>query len=308
MRIYKWTLPLIGVFGLAGFGWSQLGLDLGKNGEKVESAIPETAVVKPAQERKVLIFTKTNGFRHGSIGIGSKALTRLGEKTGAFTAVHTEDLSFFEEDKLKEFDAVCFFNTTMDVFRPRNFEKLKGEARQDAEETDARLKANLMKFIKSGKGFVGIHAATDTCYEWPEYGEMIGGYFDGHPWTAGTEVVVRIADGQEAHPLNQPIDSKSLNFKEEIYQFKAPYDSKKVHMLLRLDTEKSDMTRRGIKREDKDFGVAWIKKHGEGRVFYCSLGHNNHIFWNERVMGHYLSGFQWALGDLEAPMDLAGAN
>jgi uncharacterized protein len=166
-----------------------------------------------------------------------------------------------------------------------------------AAEREKRLKDNLMAFIKSGRGFIGIHAATDCCYEWPEYGKMINGYFDGHPWTADTMVSVKVEPGQEEHPLVAMFEGKNVEFKEEIYQLKDPYDSKSVHMLLRLDTEKTDMTRKGIKRTDNDFGIAWARHWDKGRVFYCSLGHNHDMYWHPKVLRHYLAGIQWALGD-----------
>ncbi|RYD39601.1 MAG: ThuA domain-containing protein, partial [Verrucomicrobiaceae bacterium] len=81
---------------------------------------------------------------------------------------------------------------------------------------------------------------------------------------------------------------------------KAPYDSKAVDMLLRLDPEKSDMKVGGIKREDNDFGVSWVRHWEKGRVFYCSLGHNHEMYWHPKVVRHYLAGIQWALGDYEA--------
>ena len=155
-----------------------------------------------------------------------------------------------------------------------------------------------MDHVKGGAGFVGIHSATDTFYEWAEYGEMIGGYFDGHPWTAGTPVSVKVEPGREKHPLVAHLGGRNMEFKEEIYQLKDPYDSKKVKMLLRLDTERSTKAEKGIKRTDGDFGIAWVKPWGKGRVFYCSLGHNDHIYWTPEVLEHYLAGIQWALGDL----------
>ena len=154
--------------------------------------------------------------------------------------------------------------------------------------------------MKGGGGFVGIHAATDTFQSWPEYGRMIGGYFDGHPWGAGTDVSIKVEPGEEKHPLVAMFEGRNIDFKEEIYQLRDPYDSSKVHMLLRLDTERSNMDVRGIKRSDGDFGVAWARHWGKGRVFYCSLGHNDHIYWNGKVLRHYLAGIQWAMGDLEA--------
>src|SRR5262245_13655527 len=91
--------------------------------EKIKAALPEKAPAKPMQPRKLLIFSKTNGFRHGSIPAGAAAITLMGQKTGAYTAVHSEDEAMFEPDKLKEFDAVLMLNTTGEVFRPKTLPK-----------------------------------------------------------------------------------------------------------------------------------------------------------------------------------------
>lgn len=267
--------------------------------EKISQALPDKPYAKPEKPRKLLVFSKTNGFRHGSIATGKLALAEMGSKTGAFEAVISDDLAEFEIDNLKKYDGVCFLSTTMDVFMPPKNElaKLSAAEKEAATKRDAQLKDNLMRFIKSGRGFIGIHAATDTCYEWSEYGKMINGYFDGHPWTADTMVSVKVEPGQEKHPLAIMFEGQNQEFEEEIYQLKDPYDSKSVHMLLRLDTEKTDMTRKGIKRKDGDFGIAWARHWEKGRVFYCSLGHNHEMYWNPKVLRHYLAGIQWALGD-----------
>lgn len=272
----------------------------GKYG-KIVAAIPQETSAKPKEERTLLIFSKTAGFRHDSIETGKVAFTLLGERTGAYTAIVSDDLDLFRPENISQFDAICFFNTTREVFDPPKgrFEKMNDEQKKKAMDHVKFLQNSLMDYIKGGGGFVGIHAATDTFYEWPEYGEMIGGYFDGHPWNAGTEVTIRVQDGQEENPLTEMFGGESMTFKEEIYQFKEPYDSSKVEMLLRLDTDRSPMDLKGIKRTDKDFGVAWSRTWGEGRVFYSSLGHNHHIFWNEKVLAHYLAGIQYAFGDLE---------
>ena len=269
--------------------------------EKIAAVLPDKPFATPAKSRKVLVFSKTNGFRHGSIATGKIALAEMGRKTGAFEAVISDDLAEFESDNLKKYDAVCFLSTTMNVFspHPKELEKLPPAEKEAAVKRDAQLKENLMAFIKSGHGFIGIHAATDTCYEWSEYGKMINGYFDGHPWTADVMVSVKVEPGQEKHPLVAMFEGRNQEFKEEIYQLKDPYDSKAVHMLLRLDTEKTDMTRKGIKRTDGDFGISWARHWEKGRVFYCSLGHNHDMYWNPKVVRHYLAGIQWALGDFK---------
>jgi uncharacterized protein len=269
--------------------------------EKIAEALPAEPYAKPKEKRTMLVFSRTNGFRHASIATGKLAFEELGKKTGAFDVVISDDLDNFEASALEKFDAVCFLSTTQNPFAPRG-EELKNmseDEKKAAKERELRLKENLMNFVKSGKGFVGIHAATDTFYEWDEYGRMINGYFDGHPWNAGTQVSIKVEPGQENHPLVAMFEGQNLDFKEEIYQLKDPYDSKAVDMLLRLDPERSDMNVQGIKREDKDFGVAWIRNWEKGRVFYCSLGHNHEMYWHPTVLRHYLAGIQWALGDLE---------
>lgn len=271
---------------------------------RINAALEGIEAAKPKQKRKLLVFSVTRGFRHGSIGTGKIALRLMGEKTGAYEAVVSDDLANFEPGKIDQFDAICFLNTTMEVFSPPKgtTNKMSEEEKRKAAEREVRLKKSLMDYIKSGKGFVGIHAATDTFYKWPEYGEMIGGYFDGHPWTAGTKVSIKVEDGQEKHACCAHLDGNNLDFKEEIYQFKAPYDPKKLHILLRLDPGQTDISKG--KRADKDYGVSWVKHHGKGRVFYCSLGHNHHIYTNAKVLEHYLRGIQWALGDTEVEVKI----
>jgi type 1 glutamine amidotransferase len=273
--------------------------------EKIAQALPAEAFAKPAKARKLLIFSKTAGFRHESIATGKLAFTELGKKTGAFETVISDDLANFEPKTIDQFDGILFLSTTMDPFAPAKaeWEAMDDKAKKEAEKKIERLQKSLMSFVKGGKGFIGIHAATDTFYNWGEYGEMIGGYFDGHPWGAGTQVSIKVEPGQEKHPLVAMFDGKNVDFKEEIYQLKDPYDSKKVHMLLRLDPEKSDMKVQGLKREDKDWGVAWARSWGKGRVFYCSLGHNHDMYWHPTVVRHYLAGIQWALGDYKVKVD-----
>jgi type 1 glutamine amidotransferase len=273
--------------------------------DKIAAALPAEAFAKPAKARKLLIFSKTAGFRHESIATGKLAFTELGKKTGAFETVISDDLENFEPKTIDQFDGILFLSTTMDPFAPskQEWDALDDKGKKEAEKKVERLQKSLMSFVKGGKGFIGIHAATDTFYNWSEYGEMINGYFDGHPWGSGTQVSIKVEPGQEKHPLVAMFDGKNVDFKEEIYQLKEPYNSKKVHMLLRLDPEKSDMNVQGLKREDKDWGVAWARSWGKGRVFYCSLGHNHDMYWHPTVIRHYLAGIQWALGDYKVKVD-----
>jgi len=271
--------------------------------EKIAAALPAEAYAKPAKPRTLLVFSRTGGFRHASIVTGKLALTELGKKTGAFDAVVSDDLSNFEKDKIAKFDAICFLSTTQNPFAPFKDKLLTMSAEEKAKavEYEMLLRVNLMAFVKGGGGFVGIHAATDTFYDWPEYGEMINGYFDGHPWDANKKVSIYVEPGQEMHPLAAMFGGERLEFEEEIYQFKAPYDSSKVQMLLRLDPEKSEKVG-GMKRKDNDYGVGWARNWEKGKVFYCSIGHNHEMYWNPKILKHYLAGIQWAMGDYKVEL------
>jgi len=265
---------------------------------KIEAALPDKAPATHNAPHKVLIFSKTNGFRHSSIPVGAAALTLLGEKTGAYTSVHSEDESYFEPAKLKQFDAVIMLNTTGEVFRLADKAMPKdAEARKAVLEREEMLKQSLVDFVKGGGGLVGIHAATDTYHTWGAYNRMMGGAFIKHPWTSNSSVSVK--NLAPDHPLNQVFKSKGFDIVDEIYQFRPdtalPTERR---MLLALDKDKMDVSRG--KREDGFYAIAWVSTYGKGRTFYCSLGHNDHIYYNPAMLQHYLAGIQYALGDLPA--------
>ncbi|MHC4251143.1 MAG: family 16 glycoside hydrolase, partial [Planctomycetota bacterium] len=252
---------------------------------RVTEAAPTRATAKPKRPRKLLVFNLCRGFKHGSIPLCSKTMEILGQRTGAFQAVPSTDTNMFLPENLRQFDAVLMNNTTGTLF------------------TDERMKQGLLDFVKGGKGLVGIHAATDCFYNWKEYGEMMGGYFNAHPWNE--KVGVKLDD--PTHPLVAAWGGRGFEVADEIYQFKDPYSREVLRVLLSLDVEKTNMNKGNIKRKDKDFAVSWVRSYGAGRVFYCSLGHRNDIFWNPRILQHYLDGIQFALGDLEADTAAAGA-
>jgi type 1 glutamine amidotransferase len=237
---------------------------------KIEEALPEEATVTPARPRKMLIFSKCWGFRHGAIGVGKQALAMLGKQTGAYEPVISDDPEMLTPAKLAQFDAVCINNATT------------GKA------PDEIVQA-LADYVKRGNGIVGIHGATDG-----KLGAVFSGYFSGHPWHED----VRIKIDDPDHPLNRAFEGKNFVIKDEIYQFnKGAYSREKVRVLLSLDME---TTRHKGNRADQDYAVSWVRTLGEGRVFYCSLGHRDEIFWNAKILRHYLDGIQWALGDLKA--------
>ncbi len=245
--------------------------------ERIETAIPTKATAKPQKPRKLLVFNLCKGFAHSSIPYAAIALELMGDKTGAYEVVQSSDMSMFRPENLQEFDAVCFNNTTQLDF------------------SDAGLRKSLMDFVRSGKGVVGIHAATDNFYDWEEGAEMMGGLFDGHPWTEK----VGIKLDEPGHKLARVFEGRGFEVFDEIYAFRSPYSREKLRVLLSIDPEKTNMNKLGINRKDGDFAVSWVRDWGKGRVFYCSLGHDHAIFWNPVVLRYYLDGIQFALGDLD---------
>lgn len=245
---------------------------------RIRAAAPEKAPAAPSRPRRLLVYNDCKGFVHSAIPHGAAALRVLGEKTGAFEAVAGSDPAVFRPESLARFDAVCLNNTTGELF------------------DDPALKQSLLEFVRGGGGLVGIHAATDCFYAWPEFGALIGGYFAGHPWN---EAVTIKADDPR-HPLAAMFAGRPFTVADEIYQFKEPYSRRRLRVLLTLDTSRTDMNKSGLGRPDGDYAVSWVRNYGLGRVFYCSLGHREEIFWNPLVLQHYLAGIQFALGDLWA--------
>ena len=275
----------------------------------ISAAAPSKPVVQPQKARKILVYSRTTSFRHSSIETGDAALKILGDKTGAWTTTISEDPKAFAD--LSSYDAIVFLNTTGDPFRAEGFNEMSEAAKVAAKAEEDQYKANLLNFVNGGKGFVGIHSATDTFWragdEWPAFNDMIGGIFDEHPWGAGDDVTVRVEDPNS--PIVKSLNGEPMSFKEEIYQFKAPYSRDKQRVLMGLDLEKS-AHKDNLRRDDKDYAVTWIKPQGQGRVFYTSLGHREDKYSDARVLGVYLAGIQYAIGDLNAdatPISLADA-
>jgi type 1 glutamine amidotransferase len=226
----------------------------------------------------------------------------MGALTGAYKTVVSDDPANFEPEVLETFDSVVLLNTTQDFFMPGK----KAKERYSKEEWAAlqarhnRLMDNLVTYVDQGGGLVGIHSATDSCYNHEAYGETIGGYFWGHPWSANKRVTIVVED--PGHGVNKPAFGNTRDFElvEEIYQFRPePYSRDRLRILLHLDPARSDKVK-GMRREDGDYAVAWVQQVGKGRVFYSSLGHNHHIYWNPMLLKHYLAGIQFACGDLKA--------
>ncbi|EAQ79100.1 family 16 glycoside hydrolase [Blastopirellula marina] len=268
--------------------------------KKIEEAAPAKATAVPKKDRNVLVFMRHAGYRHSSIPVGARAVQLLGDKSGAFTSKITDDLTELWPGNIDQYDGVVMVNTTGEWIQPRaeDLEQIAAKygEKLSAAEAEAKLKKSLLDFVSSGKGLVGFHAASDANYKWPEFGQMVGGYFNAHPWHEKVGVKV----DSPTHPLMAAFGGKDFSIVDEIYQFRDPYSRKAVHVLLSLDVEKTNMDKKNIRRDDGDFAVSWVRNWGEGRVFYSSLGHREEIYWNPQMLAFYLDGIQFALGDLDA--------
>jgi uncharacterized protein (TIGR03437 family) len=235
-----------------------------------------SATLALSAPRRILYVTATYGFRHNdSIDASVEVFEQLAKESGVLQIDHTEDIGLLTADNLRNYDAVYFFTS--------------GELPL----TDQQ-KADLLDFVRSGHGFGGSHSATDCLYSWPDYGELIGGYFDGHPWAQ--EAAVDVEDPQS--PLAAHA-APAFRFTEEVYQFRS-FSRDRVRVLLTLDTRSVDMTAPGINRTDGDFPLAWIRPYGKGRVFYSTFGHFPDSFRLPPVRTMLLKALLWLSGEIDA--------
>ncbi len=268
--------------------------------QKMRDAAPKEPRVKPQKPRRLLVYSVSWGYWHDSIPYGAKVAQILGEKTGAFETIFSDDPRIFEADSLRQFDAILFNNTNNEIFLPEDMAKLSPEQRAEAQHRDALYKKNLVVFLQQGGGLAVIHAGVASFREWPEYGNIIGARFTNHPWNSGSTVALKVDEPD--HPLAAAFKDPRFTFsvRDEIYQVGDPYSREKLRVLLSIDTAKTNMRVQGIERKDGDFAMSWIKTYGTGRVFYNAFGHDHDIFWNPVILQHWLDGIQYVLGDLPA--------
>jgi uncharacterized protein len=238
----------------------------------------------PPAKKHLLVLGEEKGYRHEAVSHAMASIERLGNETGLWdttirtdTEVLTKKKLEYNAKNLNDFDAVLFFTG--------------GELPMDPSQ-----KADLLSFVHDdGKGFVGVHSATITFTEWPEYGEMIGGYFDEHPW--GTFQAPILVEDPSFPGMQQWPRSFVLN--DEIYQLRN-YSREKVRVLMRLDPGKLDLSNPKVHRTDRDFAVTWAKMYGKGRVYYSTLGHVKENWDNPKLQQMYTEAIKWAMGLVNA--------
>jgi len=257
---------------------------------KIEKIAPEKPTAEPAKERKALLFSTMTGFKHWVTPHTAEVVKVLGSKSGAFTVVESNDVRMFEPDNIKQFDLIVLNNNCSD----RKKRDLFFDVTKDTEKA-ASLEKSLLAHIRSGKGLVAIHGAIVMQNNSAEFSEMLGGSFDFHP--KQQEVICNLVDPE--HPLVAAFNGKALVHIDEPYLFKNAYKDKNFRPLLEMDTSKLNCGKKGKSVRSDVRYVAWIKKYGRGRVFYCSPSHNAQSFEEPGLLQFMLDGIQYAAGDLE---------
>jgi uncharacterized protein len=230
--------------------------------------------------KHLLIIAEEKGYRHESVSHAIATIEHVGREFNLWTTTIRTDTEALTKRKLEynaknlnDFDAVLFYSG--------------GDLEMTAEQKSA-----LLSFVHDeGKGFIGVHSATITFTSWPEYGEMIGGYFDEHPWgTFDAPIVVEDPNfpGMQQWP-------KSFVLKDEVYQLKN-YSRDNLRVLMRLDPSKLDLNNPRVHRKDRDFAVTWAKTYGKGRVYYSTLGHVEQNWDDPRLQKMYVEAIEWAMG------------
>jgi uncharacterized protein (TIGR03437 family) len=233
------------------------------------------AAALAAQPKRILYVTHSAGFRHDSLPVSAEVMRSVAAATGKLEVAATDDVSLLNAATLRGYDAVFFFTS--------------GEL-----PISDQQKRDLLEFVRSGKGFGGAHSATDTFYNWPEYGDMIGAYFNGHPWVQS----VSIDFEDPAFPAFSGFDL-GLTIQDEIYQFRN-FSRDRARVLMSLDTRSVDLNAPGVNPNTDDFPITWIRNYGSGRVFYTALGHFNET-WRDARFQQILSGaLLWLTGQVEA--------
>jgi type 1 glutamine amidotransferase len=222
-----------------------------------------------AQEPRILVFSKTAAFRHASIGPGVAALEARAQAEGIGLDA-TEDAAAFTSADLSRYAAVVFLSTTGDVLGPGQQAALEG-------------------FIRGGGGFVGIHSASDTEYDWPWYGELVGAYFDGHPPGTYT-ATLHVADAD--HPATDGLPSPWVRV-DEWYDLRDMQPGLSVLLEIDETTYKSPAD----DPEPDPRPIAWYRVFDGGRTFYTALGHTSESWSEAAFLDHVWGGITWVMGD-----------
>jgi uncharacterized protein len=243
--------------------------------------------VRPQRKQVLAWADQRYGTQHDSVTRALVTIERLGRESGAYdTYIRTDSQLITKQPILMPGAARPLTNKNLDYFDAIFFFGVR-----EIDLTVAQ-KADLMSFIRDdGKGFVAAHTASTAFFSWPEFGEMLGGRFDEHPWGI-TEATVLVEDPSFPAMRHFPL---KLTLRDEHYQTKD-FSRDTIRVVARLDPASVDLKNARVHRADHDFPVAWATMHGRGRVFYSSLGHAAENWDNPLLQTMYFEAMRWALG------------
>ena len=249
-------------------------------------AAAASAAETAANAKKVLVFSRCEGFNHKASIAACKEMMESEAKKGAFVVDFSDDYAALEIGNLAKYDALVLNNTT--------HMKTKDHP---------AVAPSICSYVRWGGGLCAIHAGADNFYDAPDCADLVGGRFDGHPWGSGGTWAFKVEDRES--PLTAPFKGfADGKFKrgEEIYQQASPfYDRAKLHVLVSLDlSDPATAGVKGMKRADKDFAVSWIRRYGSGRVFYTSFAHDRRAWDAADTRAHIFAGLAYAMGTLKA--------
>jgi type 1 glutamine amidotransferase len=261
----------------------------------IREIAPGEPTVPAREKRRVLMISTSTGYQHWVTPHTGAVIGALAARSGAFEVVQSEDPRSFAPDRLAEFDAVLFNNTCPSEPRRDLFlDLLQDEAQA------AALRDGVLQFVAGGGGLVSIHGGILAFNNHAEWSEMQGGSFDRHP--PQQELTVTAVDPD--HLLAAAFGGEPLVHVDEPYFFTNAYAKKRFRPLLALNRAEIVMPEGQAPPPDACY-AAWIKRYGEGRVFYCAPSHNAQSFEDPRLLRFILDGIQYALGDLaceDAPL------
>ena len=255
---------------------------------QIEAALPKEAAAKPKKPRRLLVLDINIAYGgHRSIPAENFALQRMGEQTGAYETVFSDNLDNLKYPKIKEYDAIFLNNTVGMIF------------------VDPAVREGLTRFVREGGGLAGNHGTSHASMDWPGFSDMIGVRRGVHRANS-EEAWIKIDDPKS--PLTAAFDGREFLYTDEFFRFpNPPYSRDKLHILLSIDVQKTDMNQgqvfvpgSSVARPDADYAVSWIRDYGKGRVFFCILGHNPTLFKTPALAQYFLAGIQFILGDLDA--------
>ena len=251
---------------------------------KVDAAIPRHALVTPKKPRKLLVMDLcvNGGYYHSSIQLGNLSLYLMAKYTDAYVPTFDNNIENLKYPKIKQWDAVFLNNVEGPVF------------------TDPAVLEGLLRFVREGGGVAGLHAATWASTDIPAYGELMGSQTGAHKYN-GEPGSLRIDDSNS--PLMKQFGGKGFDITDEFYHYlpDGPYSREKLHVLLSIDPNRKELpANQYTTRPDNDYGMAWIRSYGKGRVFQCGMGHRPDFYESANMQQMVFAGVQFILGDLDA--------